>query len=514
MRRVHRRKRPIDYILPFLVIVSLGVIGVMGWQVWDSWNRQGEADVYFYLADGKAKVLPYGETEWSNAFSGTRLLLGDALKTSSTGRAVVEFFNDTRIRLDYDTAMTLADVSKASDRETIAVNLDNGSVWVNGQKSAGVREAHYEVRTSDMLVRATGTIFEVERSEEQVVRVFDGDVKVDILIRTNGQERVADTIAVGVGQEITLDEATLRAFAENKTPSVLKAISDEFKAGAWYRWNTKEDSYPTDFSFSSPTDDTESVGDEELPAEETEATAEGESAPSDEEDVANNDVAGDSSAGPRITAPTDTTTDLSSFVISGTVPSGTAEVIVNSSLGDYKLSKFQKGDTSWSYNVSEVVGNLKRGENTYKVYAVDEDGNKSKPAEIVITYEKEAAEITDDLTDPKVLTYNGSDSSVVETGTVTVIGSVQGAEKVVVNGYTLSQFNPGDTQWKYVASESLGNLVPGENEFEVYGMDPDGNKSSVVKFTVTYNKPESGASQPPAEESAPAGSSSSVDYGF
>src|SRR5690606_15710570 len=94
---------------------------------------------------------------------------------------------------------------------------------------------------------------------------------------------------------------------------------------------------------------------------------------------------------------------------------------------------------------------------------------------------------------------------------VTIVGSIKGAEKVVVNGYTLSQFTAGSTQWRYVASVDLGNLKPGDNTFEVYGIDPDGNKSDVVTFTITYNGPAAESSPDPEEAEEPAEQSSSEE---
>lgn len=520
MRRAQRRKGPLDYILPFLVILSIGVIGVMAFQVWNSWNNQGDANVFFYVAEGRARVAPYPQAEFDNAFSGTKLLLGDKLKTLAGGRVVIEFFNDTRVRLDSDTAITLSDVSKTNDKETIALNLENGSVWVNGQKSPGVRESHYEVRTANLLVRANGTVFEVENNDAQVVRVFEGDIEVDVIVETGGQERVTETLAVGVGQEIVIDDATLRAFEGNQTPSVLKAVSDTFKDSSWYRWNIKEDNLPTDFSLGGTT--TTSFDDEELDEpeldeegnpieedEESEEEDESEDNDQGEDDVANNAVG--SSGQPVITSPTSKSTSDDSFVLAGTVGAGTVDVIVNSNLGDYELSAFEEGDTEWSYNVSESFGNLKPGENTYKVYAVNEDGEKSSPATVTITYDKETVEITDDLSAPVVETYNGGSSSSVDSSPVTIVGSIKGAEKVVVNGYTLSQFTAGSTQWRYVASVDLGNLKPGDNTFEVYGIDPDGNKSDVVTFTITYNGPAAESSPDPEESEEPAEQSSSEE---
>lgn len=522
MRRVRRRRQRksiIDFLLPFLLIVSVGIIGVIGVQIWSNWDKQGKADVYFYVAEGSAKILPYGETDWSNGFSGTKLLLGDALKTSSFGRVVLEFFNGTKVRMGRDTALTLTDVTKASDRETIELNLENGMLWLNGQKSAGVRESHYEVRSSHMQVKAEGTIFEVENNSVEAVRVFDGEVKVDIYVGSGGSEHVAETISVGVGQELILDDAALRAFEDNKSPSVLSAVSEDFKKGSWYRWNIQEDASPTDFSDITGGAVSDGALDEATTADEDASALDEEEDLSDEdttstdgveEDVENN-VFGDESS-PDITEPSFSSTTDSSFIISGTVPEGTTKVEVQSPLGGtHVLSKFSEGDKTFSYNVSESLGNIEAGDNTYKVYAYDESGDRGTPSEITITFEKEKVDLTDSLTDPAVNTYNGSTSSEVSTDTVTIVGSIKGAEKVLVNGYQLSQFSPGDTSWTYVAKESLGNLVPGVNNFEVYGVDPDGNKSAVVKFTVTYNKAEGSTEE---ETETPVESSGGIEFGF
>lgn len=515
MRRVQRRKKPVDYLLPFLVLISIGVIGILGFQLWSTWDAQSRADAYFYVAEGKAKVLPFAQTDWDNAFSGTKLLLGDSLKTSTAGLVVMEFFNGTMIRMAENSSVSLVDLSKASDKETIVVSLDNGKVWVKGQKSAGVREAEYEVRTRHLLVKAVGTVFEVESGKSDTVRVMDGSVEVDVYIPVGESERVAETISVGVGQEITIDDAALKVFSDNGKPSVLMAISDEFKSSKWYAWNNKEDLNPTDFAVGGSTmSEMEDLS--ATPDSEEELTGGNEVELSDEkideeDDSANNGVIGQ----PVIKQPTSLTTDTGKFEISGTVSEGTAKVIVeNSANGDrYVLSAFKEGDTDWSYNVSTAYGNIKAGDTTYKVYAVTADGNESDPAKIVITYEKGTTEIIDKLTAPKVLSFNGASSNEVATGVVKVVGKVEGAEKVVVSGYELSQFQPGDTSWTYYANEDGGNLKEGTNEYQVYAVDPDGNKSAVTDFSIIYTKSASNEEASSVDDVSDSSSAEST-YGF
>lgn len=504
MRRIQRRKRPLDYLLPFLILISVGIIIVLGFQLFMNYGKQGKADVFFYVVEGKAKVLPYGNTDWDNAFSGTKLLLGDSLKSSFGSKVVLGFFNNTLIRMSEDTAVSLTDVENTGEKETILLNLENGQVWVNGQKSMGVREAIYEVRTKNLKVTATGTVFAVDSESEQVVRVFDGDVNVDVMIYSGGTERVADTFSVGVGQQLFLDSAAIRAFEDNKRPSLLSAVDDEFKTSLWYKWNLKEDKSPTDFSTAVRPD---GITDSATLTDESNGTAIDETDDSEVEeddkedsDLIDSNEESDSDNNlvrtPEITSPIDTTTKVGKLVIKGTVGSNVTKVVVESEVkgksDSYVLSQFKEGDSVWSYNVSESFGNIATGDNTYRVFAYDKEGNKSSPARIIITYEKGKdeveVEVEGDLTAPKVLTFNGGESSTVKTDTVTIAGSVGGAAQVVVNGYTLSRFTAGSTTWSYIASESLGNLKVGENTYTVYAIDSDGNKSETVSFTVTYNK--------------------------
>jgi hypothetical protein len=517
MRRINR-KRPIDYILPFLVILGLGVIGILGYQLWQSFEKQGKADVYFYLAEGKAKVLPYGQTAWDNAFSGTKLLIGDSVKTTALGKALLQFFNGTIIRLGPDTAVTLTDLTKDTETEKIVVTMDNGVIWVNGRKSPGVKAAEYDVRTANMLVKAKGTVFEVENDSAQSVRVLEGEVSVDVMVNVGDKERVADTISIGVGQEIVLDEATLRAYSENQTPSVLMAISDQFKAGDWYLWNIGQDKNPTSYATQSTgteaaggtTESSSTVQGTEVTTQSNQSTSQSEEGVTEQTQATTETTAQTEEvqglAAPEILKPgVDARTVTGGIVtISGTASAGTSKIVVEQVIDgktdSYVLSKFKAGDTAWSYNVAEKYGNLKAGENTYSFYAYYKAGEKSSAADITLTFDKEKVEITDKLEAPVVLKYNGTTSPVVTTGTVLVEGSIKGAQSVVVNGYTLSKFVAGGDIWTYSAKEALGNLKPGLNEYEVYGIDPAGNKSAVAKFTITYNKEETAVSTQTTQE--------------
>ncbi len=59
--------------------------------------------------------------------------------------------------------------------------------------------------------------------------------------------------------------------------------------------------------------------------------------------------------------------------------------------------------------------------------------------------------------------------------------------QVVVNGYTLTKFEPGDRKWSYVASKKFGTLVPGENKYTVKAVRRDGKESKPAEVVVFYD---------------------------
>jgi ABC-type transport system substrate-binding protein len=83
------------------------------------------------------------------------------------------------------------------------------------------------------------------------------------------------------------------------------------------------------------------------------------------------------------------------------------------------------------------------------------------------------------VTEPEFITSpnGGNDWQTTDTK-VTLAGIVPPKTKaVIVNDYELSRFVPGDKSWSYIASFEFNNLKSGENLFEVYAVDFNGEKT-------------------------------------
>lgn len=487
------RKRPIDYILPFLIMICTGVIVVLGYQLWTTiQGGEEESDIYAYLAQGTAKILPWGSGEWERAYNGTRLLQEDSIKTQKGGRVVVELFNDHYVRLDEKTEVKFSDIKKSGDGYEINIQLLEGKIWINNKENSET-PVKFTVSTNHTLVKTMSTIYEVEQtSSAEAVRVIKGDILADIMVDEDGQARKVETLNIGVGQQAVLDDEAIKGYEERKIPSVVDALSDDFRDGSFYKWNMAEDQHPTDFSLSSGNYD-----------------------PSMFDEGATKDVDTEEGnmAKPVVTTPSTLTfaTPESSLTIRGTTVYMTQKMMVDvETNGDeqtYELNLYVPGGTEWSFAVSEAAGTLNPGLNTYKFYALGKDGASSGKTELIVNYQTDEMADEEDTPDlgalvaPEVESYNGEDSNVVDTDTVKVVGSVAGAKEVNVSGYTLSAFEPGDTTWTYYAKESLGNLDPGENTFTVTAIAPDGSEKSTT-FTITYNKTEEEVSEEPVTDEA------------
>lgn len=63
-------------------------------------------------------------------------------------------------------------------------------------------------------------------------------------------------------------------------------------------------------------------------------------------------------------------------------------------------------------------------------------------------------------------------------------------QTIKINDYTLSKYYPGQTQWSYIASSSMGTLDEGENKYKVTALDSEGNEIQSQNFAITYEAPD------------------------
>lgn len=153
--------------------------------------------------------------------------------------------------------------------------------------------------------------------------------------------------------------------------------------------------------------------------------------------------------------------------LTGTAPEDTKAIFVN----DYQLQKFIPHTKAWSYIASLEFGNLKKGENHYKIYAMDSANQKALIDSIIITQGT-----TED--------FNKIDAARVQQENEKAIDlpiREQGGEKLLLKLITPQQPEHYQTiagslkeQWSKVGVElKIHSLEPAEFQAAVFNRDYD-----------------------------------------
>jgi len=464
-------------------MVLAGVILVLIIQLVLSFFEQKEADMRnkanFYVDQGRGEIMEWGSESFLKAYSGGVVLNGDSIRTKSSSRGSLVFYNGTEARMAENTELAMTSLESSGDRDILTLELDKGEIFVSQiVNDMGVTEI--VVKSGNFNVYAEGSAFDVLNREEQAVRVISGGVMVELVERNEGGDIVIDEVEVGVGQELYMSETDVVDLIARTNMNFLEALSDEWEQGDFYEWNkslkegwykgTEEEEYTAPNIEITVTTGTGTV------VTDTPVVVEEE-----------HDVPELSLTNPEATP---YVLDGDQIYIMGTVSGYASKIVVTSYSEDgtaapYKLNLFEAGGIEWSYNAAYIYGNLYEGENEYTVIAYDYDGNEADSMTVTINVPEGTLEeeLACTLSVPVVST---GDTYTTSGSTVGVSGTVDCAYGVFVNGYQLSLFKPGDTTWSYNASVEFGNLVEGKNTYEVYSTDKDGNKSESVYFSINY----------------------------
>ena len=83
----------------------------------------------------------------------------------------------------------------------------------------------------------------------------------------------------------------------------------------------------------------------------------------------------------------------------------------------------------------------------------------------------------------------GGEKEILRTSTThqVIWGKIQDASKVAkikVNGFILQKYQPGDKAFSYIASEKIGTLKNGVNNYEIEALDKDGNTLEKTEYVI------------------------------
>ena len=502
----HRRPRQMgSYFLPFFSLIILGLIVVLVFQIIDYFQGKRlaalENKAAVKIVAGNAQLKIWGVDQWAAAFDGSLISEGDIVRTGEGSRVILTLLNGSTVRLDANTEVELAGLKTRDSHDDAIFSLKSGQLWLKRTEKQ-IARVQMKVLTKHLEITSFGTVFNVVQKEtKEMVNVLEGKIRVDVKVTdTDGSSpRTAESLEVALGQELSLTPADVANLQNRRPIEMLALLSDDFRVSEWYQWNRNAD-----------------LGGEKVVtvADAVNQKENNEVEPQPIELPAASDVP-IVLAAPEILAPkeADRTTKVGNVLISGKVSSATQKIEVTTYISGkaeaYVLQKYVAGSETWSYVASREYGNLVPGSNKFSFVAIDNSGKRSDPAEITVVFDRpiEPAE----MTAPVLTAFNGSISSETTEDSVKIEGTIgKGIQKMFVNDFVLTQYVPDSKVWVYFAKTSYKNLIVGENKFEVYGVDLDGNKTPITKFTITKKEkpasditPKQPAATPPVNPPTP-----------
>lgn len=390
-----------DYLMPFLIIICVGVIFVLGFNLYSELFGAGmRGDAFMHVVSGNAQMRTWNTEKFFDLTSDTLVMKGDEIRTSPDAKAVIEFSDGTIVRVSGNADFVLDEISVDDDVYDIELLLMDGRLWFNKlYKNTVLTEVSVKMPNT-LVVSSFANIFEVASDDAESVRVLGGVTNDDVVSVdvVNEDGKVVSTEEVGIGQEIVFTDKALEKYWDYQSPNVLAPFSDEFKQSDWYKWNDTEDKSPTAVNKAAI------LGKEQLNEVKPEIIAPAEGEQISAEDVTNEEKPALSDEKPAefaestkssLSAPTVTSVaggakqDADGYylvtsrvaTLTGGV-SGAKQVTVNG----YVLQKFVAGDTTWSYYANADFGLMKEGKNTYEVFAISDNGEKSLSLIIKVLY--------------------------------------------------------------------------------------------------------------------------------
>jgi len=475
----YRRRRRRNYV-PFITfLVAFCVVmwlGVRFFSMLFSDVRSEAASMELQILKGRAEFTFSESDAWTPAYSEQKFLEGDSIRTSNNTRVSLEFLGGNMIFLNENSEIRILELEeKSSGKKIVSLELKQGEMWAHASSDdfSDEDKSKFAIETERVRVHVRGTIFDLSTSGPQdTLRLVKGGVDVDIF---NDLDKENFTnVSVGVGQKLVASNASRDELIAGQ--DILEIIDTDFINSEWHLQNLER---------FAPQEATQIRRRIEVAA--PAANTLNEAIPTSTELESPKIIT--PQEGARIAAGQD------SVKIEGTAPLKAVQIVVNG----YTLTRFQPGDRKWSYFGATKFGTLLPGENTYSVIAISRNGKKSPPAEVNVFYEGAGTELPTESNDivstidefkiPVITRPTVMDDEPYQTSSdiVTITGLVDPKTNAVeINGFRLKKFQPGQTEFSYIANARYGNMSEGENTYEVTAFGPDG-KMAIKTIKIVYS---------------------------
>jgi hypothetical protein len=159
---------------------------------------------------GDAISVKHGSSDFRAAQEGEDLRAGDEVRSNASGRAQIEFFDSSVVRIDGDTHLALRRVVDDASLRDIALEVTGGRTWNRVSELTSDRD-RFEVRMPNAVARVRGTTFMVDCRQQVTCYVVGFDGRTELESTTGAEEVVGDGDCVRVAADglSTCDEKSL-----------------------------------------------------------------------------------------------------------------------------------------------------------------------------------------------------------------------------------------------------------------------------------------------------------------
>jgi hypothetical protein len=364
---------------------------------------------------------------------------GDRISTDGASNATLLFFDGTSVTLDNGSTVLLSEAIRGEKSGMIALAVEGGRVSVESgtgrtvTRTVGTSLAHHIIPPSaEVIVGASPDRTDV--SEDLYVFSTTGP-GIETTVRSLG--RSASLVVVGEGQELHLDPEKISEIKQGRTdPYTLRSAMDTLVySSLFYLYTQRKPQAPV--VAEAPVVEETTVDGEQLVVD----------SPEDGKLV-----------------------EGSTVLVKGRVGSRVSTVKVNGYDAELSEGAYQK-----------EIALPDEEEFSVEIQAEDKDGL------IVAT---KSLSLSQDIQPPASPVINSpgkaGDTVQVHDDSFEIIGtSSPDTTSIVVNGYQLQKFRTGGT-WEYLVDPKIGNVVIGENTYEVVALDRSGNSSTPVNIVIVW----------------------------
>lgn len=168
----------------------------------------------------------------------------------------------------------------------------------------------------------------------------------------------------------------------------------------------------------------------------------------------------------------------------GTNKEGLIEAIDQHKIIDTPLLEIDQENWVNQYSVLKANGAL--FETEWKIPNKDELIKKN----VVKEEEKKEEAVSPTAEVTYISAPNGGKDGSVSSEPITITGTVPAKTKsIMINDYELKKYVPGDPSWSYVAATKFDSLKEGDNIYEVYATDFNGEKKLIDSIKITFGSP-------------------------